>query len=97
MPVWPICWLYGIQPEIDRGPRGPDRAAERVGELLDDREAVRATDPATAGHDDPRLLDRGGRAGLTDAVDDADRGEWRGVGDGRGLHPARRRPPEPRS
>ena len=57
---------------VDGRPRRPDGAAERVGDLLDDLEAVRAADPAAAGDDDPGLLDRGGGAGLLDPVDDRD-------------------------
>ena len=47
---------------IDRGARRADRAAERLGELLDEREAVGSADPATAGDDDPGVVDRRGRA-----------------------------------
>ena len=98
LPVWPICWLYGIQPEIDRGPGRADRATERVGELLDDPEAVRPADAAAAGDDDPRLLDRGGRARLADPVDDADRrGGLPSPVDGPRLDRARRAAPAPRS
>ena len=58
---------------VDRRARRPDRAAERLGDLLDELEALRAADAAAAGDDDPRLLDRGGRAGLRDPLDDRDR------------------------
>ena len=57
---------------VDGRPRRPDRAAERLRELLDELEALRAADAAAAGDDDPGLLDRGGGAGLLDAIDDRD-------------------------
>ena len=57
---------------VDRGAGRTDGAAERLGELLDDPEAVRPADAAAAGDDDPRLLDRRGAAGRLDAVDDGD-------------------------
>ena len=60
---------------IHGGPGRTDRATERLGELLDDPEAIRAADAATAGDDDPGLLDRRGGAGLADPIDDADRGQ----------------------
>ena len=79
LPVWPICWLYGIQPESTAARVAPTAPPSCLGELLDDPEAVRPADAATAGDDDPGLLDRGGGAGLADPLDDADRGQRRGA------------------
>ena len=52
--------LLGVRDpaRVDRRARRPDRAAERLGELLDELEPLGAADAATAGDDDPRLLDR---------------------------------------
>ncbi len=58
---------------VDGRARRPDGAAERLRELLDEAEALRAADAATAGDDDPGLLDRRGGTGLGDAIDDRDR------------------------
>ena len=58
LPVWPICWPYGDPAGIDRRAGGADRAAERVGEVLDQREALRPGDAPSAADDDARLLDR---------------------------------------
>ena len=72
LPVWPICWAYGIQPGVHGGARRPDGPAEHVGELPDDGEPVRPADAAAAGDDDPGLLDRRRGAGLGHAVQDRD-------------------------
>ena len=53
----------------------PDRAAERLGELLDDAEAVRPADAAAAGDDDPGLLDRRRGRCRDDLLDDRRRRE----------------------
>ena len=90
--------LLGVRDpaRVDGRPRRPDRATERLRELLDELEAVRAPDAAAARDDDPRLLDRGGGAGLLDAVDDLHLGQLQlagGVGrfDGRRPRPPVRR------
>ena len=70
LPVWPICWLYGIQPESTAARVAPDRAAERRRQLLDEPEAVRAADAATAGDDDPGVVDRRGLALRREPIDD---------------------------
>ena len=75
---------------IDRGPGRADRAAERLGELLDDPEAIRAADAAATGDDDPRLLDRRRRTGLADPVHDADGRQGPCRFDGPCLDPAGR-------
>jgi hypothetical protein len=71
LPVWPICWLYGIQPESTAHGR-PDGAAERRGEVVDEPEAVRPADAAAAGDDDPRVVDGRRGARRLDALDDRD-------------------------
>ena len=57
---------------VDRGARGADGPAELRCEVIEQGEALRAADPATAGHDDPGVVDRGGRALGRDPVDDRD-------------------------
>jgi hypothetical protein len=54
----PICWLYGIQPESTAARVAPDGPVQGRGELLHESEALRTPDSATAGHDDPGLLDQ---------------------------------------
>ena len=89
--------LLGIRDPagIDRGTGRPDRAAERLGDLLDELEALRAADAAAAGDDDPRLLDRGGGAGLGDPLDDRDE-RLRQIADGFDLLDRSRRTPPAR-
>src|SRR4029079_18017105 len=60
---------------VDGRPGRADGPAQRLRELLDELEPVRAPDAAAARDDDPRLLDRGGGAGLLEAVDDLDLGQ----------------------
>ena len=86
LPVWPICWLYGIQPEIDRRPGCSDDPSHRLGELLDQREALGPADAPPAGDDDLRLLDRcrGGRLG--DPLHDLDGRLLEGLFRNVGLH-----------
>ena len=52
--------LLGVRDpaRVDGRARRADRAAERLRELLDELEAVRAADAAAARDDDPGLLDR---------------------------------------
>ncbi len=57
---------------VDGRPRRPDRAAQRGGQVLEQREARRSADPATTGDDDPRIVDRDRRALGDDAIDDRD-------------------------
>ena len=49
---------------VDRRPCRADGAAERVGDVADDSEAVRPADAAASGDDDPGLLDGCGRVRL---------------------------------
>src|SRR3954451_834092 len=61
-----------VEAGVHRGARGTDRAAERVGQRLDDREVLRAGHTPSAGDDDRRLGQLGAAAlMLHDPVDHA--------------------------
>ena len=58
MPVWPTCVEYGYQPASTTARVARDRAAERLRELLDERELLGLAEAAAAGDDHVGVLDR---------------------------------------
>ena len=73
LPVWPICWLYGIQPESTAARVAPTAPPSAVGELPDE---LKPSGPPTPRP--PATMIRAssiGRRGAAsaDAVDDPDR------------------------
>src|SRR3954452_18496517 len=59
----------GVPARVDHRARRRDRAAERAGELLERFEALGLAEPATAGHEDLRVLDVDVGAALLAALD----------------------------
>ncbi len=62
---------------IDHRASGADGPTERVGEILDELQAVGVADAAPATDDDPCLLDGRGGTGLGDGLDDLHGGQLR--------------------
>ena len=61
LPGLPDLRRVRVPARVDDGARRGDRAAERLGEVLDEREVLRPAEAATAGDDHVRVLDRRAR------------------------------------
>ena len=88
LPVWPTWKVCGYPAGVDRGARGADGGAERVGELLD---RVEVAAGATTAGDHDRGLGELGAAGRLPRLRRHDLGALGRVGDRRGERPRRRR------
>jgi hypothetical protein len=95
LPVWPICWLYPIQPESTAARVAPTAPPSSVGKLLTSANPSGLPTPRPP-DDDPGLLDRGGGPGLADPIEARTSamgwGALAGVGRPDRPEPAGRRP-----